>query len=176
MGRYLRTLTRPLAQNALRSFHDMPAGYSLRLARLEDLDAILDIAAACFPTDLPTRHGVRHYLTRAHAAIFMIEDKNGNIAGYHHVEANASNKILYLNTVALLPPHRGKGIGKALYGFQELLALRGRFSGVRFHVSDDNPASLKLAQSCGYKTIKIEKAYLEDGSDSYLMEKKVGKS
>lgn len=172
MGRYTRTLTKTLARRCSDSFK-LPKNYMLKPARLEDLDAILDIAKACFPTDLPTRRGLRNYLTTAHAAIFLIMDPKGKIAGYHHLEANASTNLLYLNTVALLKPHRGKGLGKSLYKFQEILGRSARFSAIRFHVSNKNPASMKLAKACGYKTIKTEKAYLEDGSDSYLMEKKI---
>lgn len=167
-------LTRAYARKTLSRFdrkHKMPGGCHFELADVRDLDVILDIACETFKSDQPTRAGMRHFLTRAHALIFLMKSKNGTPIGYLHLEGNARNKSVYVNTFVLRPDWRGKGLGTYFYLLQDAAARDAGFYSIRMHVAEYARNNLHLALKNGYEKIWFG-PYLDDGSNSYLLRKK----
>ncbi|MBN8520511.1 MAG: hypothetical protein J0L77_01250 [Alphaproteobacteria bacterium] len=166
-------LSRKRAQHILPAFHTehpLPHGCSYRLARLQELDILLSLASESFPTDLPTRRGLRHFLTRAHALIFLLISPDQDPIGYLHLEGNTRTKSVYVNTFTLRPGWRGKKLGHSFYTLSEYIAEDAGFWTLRMHISDTARNNLHLAHKNGYEEIWFG-AYLEDGSNSYLLRK-----
>jgi ribosomal protein S18 acetylase RimI-like enzyme len=87
-----------------------------------------------------------HYQTHYPNARYDVIERNGEAVGRFYVE-RMRNEIRIMD-IALLPEHRGQGIGRAL--LEEVLeeATRvGKF--VSLHVEDDNPAK-RLYERMGF--------------------------
>lgn len=166
-------LTRAAAQKTLNALHAeniLPAGFRFDIAGVEHLDTILDIAGETFKTDQPTRRGMRHFLTRAHALVILLIAPDKSIIGYVHIEANAGNNSVYVNTTVIRPHWRGRGLGKNMFALHDRLAKDAGFKFIRMHISEHTAANLHLAQKNGYEEIWFG-PYLDEGSNSYLMRK-----
>jgi ribosomal protein S18 acetylase RimI-like enzyme len=105
--------------------------------------------------DLQSRHYQEHYSDSA----FLIIELDGTPIGRMYVRRSAEE--IQLIDIALLPEHRGAGIGGDI--LKDLLA-EGAKSGkpVRIHVAHQNPA-LRLYQRLGFRIC-------EDKGLHYLME------
>jgi GNAT superfamily N-acetyltransferase len=168
-------LTKARALKTLHNFHahTPPAwGCYFELATLSDLQIILDISAEAFPADASTRQEIRYFLTRAHALILIIKNKQGKPIGYLHLEGNSRTKSIYVNTFVLIPSWQGKGIGKSFYTLQEKLAMDAEFYTIRLHISEKKRHNLDMAHTHGYEDVWFG-PYLEDGSKSYLLRKRL---
>jgi ribosomal-protein-alanine N-acetyltransferase len=109
---------------------------------------------------------------------FIIAEINDKIIGYImcKIEFGFSNfrklgfvKKGHVVSVAVLPEHRGKGLGKALM-------LEG-INGVMHRKSDEiylevrmsNESAIKMYQKIGFQIKSKLRAYYRDGEDAYLM-------
>jgi ribosomal protein S18 acetylase RimI-like enzyme len=93
--------------------------------------------------DLQTRHYREHYSDAA----FLILELDGTPIGRMYVHRSAEQILLI--DIALLPEHRGSGIGSEV--LRDLLAESAESSKpVRIHVEHQNPA-LRLYQRLGFR-------------------------
>lgn len=97
-----------------------------------------------------------HYQTHFGRAQFELLLWNGEPAGRLYVDRRTDE--IRLIDIALLPAHRGRGLGTAL--LQELLTeAAARQLPVRIHVEHYNPA-LRLYQRLGFRPIADRGVYL----------------
>lgn len=130
-----------------------PAGLSLRPLRAEDLSFLSDLYAlvrqaelAPVPwTDEAKRQFLQHQfdLQRAYyeanypGADFLVMEENGTRVGRIYVYRTPGD--IRLMDIALLPTHRGRGIGSGL--LEELIDESERTgASITLHVEEDNPA------------------------------------
>ena len=159
-------------QTALRRVGD----YVIRHCEEKDLASVIDINMITLP---------EHYsdyffesILRELPEAFIIAEINDKIIGYImcKIEFGFSNfrklgfvKKGHVVSVAVLPEHRGKGLGKALM-------LEG-INGVMHRKSDEiylevrmsNESAIKMYQKIGFQIKSKLRAYYRDGEDAYLM-------
>jgi ribosomal protein S18 acetylase RimI-like enzyme len=169
----MKRLTRALCSSAAEDFaakNLLPKGIFLRAADINDLDAVMGVGLACFDSDEPERHKIRHFLTEAHAVIAALCDGDKMI-GYLHLEAHALRRNIYLNTVALLDAYRGKGLGNILYLFADFLAQKTGAGSIWSHVDAKDKRAVHMLQKNGYIIERTEDPYYDDGRAAYIMRK-----
>lgn len=148
----------------------------IRRCEDKDLPAVIDINMAALP---------EHYsdyffesILRELPEAFIVAELDGKIVGYImcKIEFGFSNfrklgfvKKGHVVSVAVLEPHRGKGLGKALM-------LEG-INGVMIRKSDEIYLEVRVSNTQAiemYKKLRFEiksrlKSYYRDGEDAYLM-------
>jgi len=168
----MKRLTHDICQKTADAFNrktPLPAGIKFRAGTISDLDAIMEVGTACFASDLPERPKIRHFLTKAHAAIAVICDGE-DIIGYVHVEAHAGRNNTYLNTTALLDEYRGKGLGNLLYAFSNELTRSVGAQSIWCHAAVDNEITLHLLQKNGFAIERtIDPYYYDDGKAAHVL-------
>jgi [ribosomal protein S18]-alanine N-acetyltransferase len=150
----------------------MATRFSIRLFRLSDMDRILQIEHASFGKDAYDRNLFAEYQHKCRG-LFLVLEKGRNICGYMVtcVGGGAARGRAELVSIAVDPPHRGKGIASALMD-STLRRLRRRKIG-RFHltVKVTNAAAIRFYKRYGFHKRRIVRAYYEDGADGRRMEK-----
>lgn len=148
----------------------------IRRCEEKDLPAVIDINMAALP---------EHYsdyffesILRELPEAFIVAELDGKIVGYImcKIEFGFSNfrklgfvKKGHVVSVAVLEPHRGKGLGKALM-------LEG-INGVMIRKSDEIYLEVRVSNNQAiemYKRLRFEiksrlRSYYRDGEDAYLM-------
>jgi [ribosomal protein S18]-alanine N-acetyltransferase len=150
----------------------MTTRFSIRLFRLSDMDRILQIEHASFGKDAYDRNLFAEYHHQCRG-LFLVLEKGRNICGYMVTcgGGGAASGRAELVSIAVDPPHRGKGIASALMD-STLRRLRRRKIG-RFHltVKVTNAAAIRFYERYGFHKRRIVRAYYEDGADGRRMEK-----
>ncbi len=148
----------------------VPDGYSIDLARPDDLDGLLDLAAACFDYDVPDRQEILYFLTRAHCAFFVFRrDKDNALAGYILLEANRRTRSLYGNTTCVHPDCQGLGLGRISYYLKQRLLALSPYKAINAHVAVDNKKTIHLLEKYGFRINSRIEAYYDDGRDAFKM-------
>lgn len=150
-----------------------PPSCRVRLCGVEDLPALLAIGTECFAYNTPTRGETRYALSKGHAAVIALDDPDGGMIGYAVAEAHAGRQSIYLNTVAVLPAYRGKGLGTVLYDVTAFLTKRAGAKAIWCHVAEDNKRGIHLLERTGYEIVREEADYYEDGKTAIVMRKKM---
>ena len=152
----------------------LPDGFEFRPCTIDDLEPLLEAGAKCFAYNSPTRPEMRHALTKAHAAIFALQDtRDERMAGYLFVEGHIARKNLYINTAALLEEYRGKGLGSALYEFAYSFAADLGAKGLWCHTAFDNDVNIHLMKKMGYGILRREESYYDDGRACLVFTKNI---
>lgn len=159
-------------QTALRHVGD----YIVRRSELEDLHAVVEINMSTLP---------EHYSDYFFESIlkelpeaFIVTELGGKIVGYImcKLEFGFSNfrklgfvKKGHVVSVAVIPEHRNKGLGKAL--IQEGISgmASKKCDEVYLEVRVSNESAVKLYEQLGFIIKTKIRGYYRDGEDAYLM-------
>ena len=159
-------------QTALRSIGD----YIIRRCEERDLVSVTEINMIALP---------EHYsdyffesILRELPEAFIIAEINNRIVGYImcKIEFGFTNfrklgfvKKGHVVSVAVLPEHRGKGLGKALM-LEAINGVMNRKSDeIYLEVRKSNESAIKMYQKLGFHIKSKLRAYYRDGEDAYLM-------
>ncbi len=144
----------------------------IRKATLQDLNALLALEDRSFDTDRLSRRSFRHLLTKANA-VTVIDERDGEMAGYATVLFNAGTSLARLYSIAVDEGHQGQGVGRALVAAAEQAALDGECVVLRLEVRKDNATSLGLFRKMGYREFGTYQDYYEDHMEALRFEKEL---
>jgi ribosomal-protein-alanine N-acetyltransferase len=140
---------------------------ALRRAVIEDLDAVMAVERASFPTDAWSESAMRETFETGDA--FVAEDEDG-VVGYAAVLAPRGSGDADVLTIAVAAEHRGRGIGAAL--LDRLIALSAQRGARRvfLEVRADNPVAQHLYETRGFAAVgRRPRYYQPDGIDAIVM-------
>ncbi|MCI0496743.1 MAG: GNAT family N-acetyltransferase [Thermoplasmata archaeon] len=132
----------------------MTPGTSIREARAEDLDAICEIERKAFPGPTAySRRQMRYLLLKAHGSS-RVALHDGAVRGYAIVLHRSGSGTSGLESIAVHPGWRGRGIGAALLASAEgLCRCRGDHV-LRVEVSEGNGAAIRMYSEAGYRSVE----------------------
>ncbi len=147
------------------------AGIRLRDAEFTDLDAIMALETATFPTDAWSRDMMAAELASPHTAYLVVESGE-EVVAYAGLSAPAGAEQADIQTIAVDGTHRRLGIGTVLVE-QLLGAARARGAAeVLLEVRADNPGAEALYVRHGFARIAVRPRYYQpDGVDAIVMRK-----
>ncbi|KAA9149108.1 ribosomal-protein-alanine N-acetyltransferase [Microbacterium lushaniae] len=142
---------------------------NLRAAEASDLDAIMTLERASFPTDAWSEAMMREELASRHGW-YVVAEEAGMLAGYAGLRAPRGAKDADIQTITIAEPFRGRGRGRML--LRALLAEADR-RGVRevfLEVRADNPVAQALYASEGFTEVgRRPRYYQPDDVDAVVM-------
>ena len=139
----------------------------IRRATTEELPGILRIEKRSFGIDAWSSEQFLEYLSRPSRSIFLIWVSGSVAAGY--VLAAVRGTRLDIDSVAVDPRFRGKGIATALLKRAIATARRRGFTAVSLSVRRDNEAAIHLYRKLGFAPVRRIENYYEDGAPAWRM-------
>ena len=142
----------------------------IRDAGLDDLDGIMAIEHASFPTDAWSSSLMRDELDSEHTQYVVLADKSGGLHGYAGLRALKGSPDSDVQTIAVAESARGSGYGRAL--LRELLvrAINAGAREVFLDVRDDNTPAQTLYASEGFVELGRRPGYYQpDNVDAVVM-------
>lgn len=146
----------------------MPA--AIRPARASDIDALLRIENAVFPTDRISRRSFRQLIERETVEA-RVAEIDGGVAGYFMVLFRRGSAVARLYSIAVAPDHGGSGVGRLLLAEAERIAFENDRLFLRLEVRDDNRRAIRIYDKAGYRRIGLEPDYYEDHAPALRYEK-----
>lgn len=143
---------------------------AIRVARPDDLDALVDLENRCFRGDRMSR---RSYAAALHnpRAILLVSGALNQLQAAAAVFFRADSQTARLYTIAVSPQARGHGIGAAMLAACETAARKRGATALRLEVSVRNKSALALYRKSGYGIRGRIDRYYEDGSDALRLER-----
>jgi ribosomal-protein-alanine acetyltransferase len=141
-----------------------------RAATVSDLDAIMALENASFPTDAWSAAMMREELASPHGWYVVVEEGD-HLVGYAGLRAVRGARDADVQTIAIAATARGRGQGRALLG--ELLgeAVRRDVQQVFLEVRADNPVAQALYASEGFAEVgRRPRYYQPDDVDAIVMQ------
>jgi ribosomal protein S18 acetylase RimI-like enzyme len=143
----------------------------IRPARLQDLDTLVAIENQAFTTDRFSRRSFRYLLTKANALTLLYEQRR-QPAAYVMLLFHTGTSLARLYSLAVVPQHQGKGIGRRLIKAAEDAARQHDCISLRLEVRRDNSSAIKLYRKLGYRQLgKVVPDYYDDHMDALRFEK-----
>ena len=145
--------------------------WQLRRATADDLEAIVAIENATFPSDAWTREAILAELVNAntyYVVAFPVAVPDA-IEGYAGLLAPTRSEQGDIQTIAVVEAARGAGLGRTLMGALISEAGSRKLRELFLEVRVDNPAAEHLYDSLGFERIAIRKGYYRDGVDGATM-------
>jgi ribosomal-protein-alanine N-acetyltransferase len=154
--------------------------FKLRKFTPDDLQSVVRINSVCLPENYTDYFFID--LHRRFPETFIVAEENGEVLGYImcRMELGLSNfgfsgliKKGHIVSVAVLPPHRRKGIGQSL--------ITQAMEGMRLHnakqcfleVRMTNTPAVSLYKELGFEITRTIHGYYADGEDAYVMSRKL---
>ena len=142
---------------------------TLRQATNADLDAIMSLENASFPTDAWSSQAMAEELASEHNH-YLVDADGDRVVGYGGVRAIRGSRDSDIQTIALDPSVRGQGRGRALL---RALLDAARERGARevfLEVRADNPGAEALYRSEGFQELgRRPRYYQPDDVDAIVM-------
>ncbi len=144
-----------------------------RLYQPEDFAALYAIEAASFEPPLRfTRRYLRSLIEAENAATWIAE-VDSQPAGFAIVEwyESGAEVASYLQTIEVLPGHRGRGIATDLLRHAESSARAGDASALWLHVDATNTAAIRLYEKEGFVLQGRKDHYYGAGTEALIYRK-----
>jgi ribosomal-protein-alanine acetyltransferase len=141
----------------------------IREATIADLAAIMAIENACFETDAWSEAVMSSELEAKHTH-YILGLEGDQVVGYAGLSKLPLVVQADIQTIAVSPQHRTKGLGRALMA--NLMAKASELSAeeVFLEVRADNEVAQRLYESLGFSKIGIRKHYYQpDDVDAIVM-------
>jgi GNAT superfamily N-acetyltransferase len=96
---------------------------------------------------------------------FFVAECGGHVAGimmilYRHIESTnqVTRDVIFIDSMAVDEPYRGKGIGHAFFDFLKELKRQKGCDGIELQVNARNKAAYQMYVNCGFteKSINME--------------------
>jgi len=144
---------------------------TLQTAGLQDLDSIFRIEQDSFPAHVVYAKKEIQKAIREDKVLFFMAD--GECVGYTWLEFSPQDHSSYIESIAIAPAHRGKGLGEKL-----LLKVLDHFRehGAEYcylHVSSHNKQAVNLYKKHGFIKIDYIENFYAQHEHAYLMENKL---
>ncbi|WP_298038477.1 ribosomal protein S18-alanine N-acetyltransferase [uncultured Microbacterium sp.] len=142
---------------------------TIRTATGDDLDAIMAIERASFPTDAWSAESMAAELVTNYSH-YVVDEDAGEIIGYAGLRAIRGSADADVQTIALTASRRGEGRGRALLRTLLAEAVERRSREVFLEVRADNPGAEALYASEGFEEIgRRPRYYQPDDVDAVIM-------
>ncbi len=152
----------------------MTTPWAIRLATEDDLDAIMQIEHECFVNDAWSIHAMFDELTGAEK-YYIVATIDEKLVGYAGLNKQPIVHQSDIQTIAVSPELRGKGLGRDLMEHLLAEAKRAICPEVFLEVRADNPVARKLYETLGFEQIDIRKRYYQpDDVDAIVMRATLG--
>jgi ribosomal-protein-alanine acetyltransferase len=142
---------------------------NIRPATPDDLDAIMALERASFPSDAWSDAMMREELSSPHGW-YVVAEEAGRLAGYAGLRAPKSARDADVQTITIAEAFRGRGRGRMLL---TALLEEARARGVRdvyLEVRADNPVAQRLYASEGFAEVGRRPHYYQpDDVDAIVM-------
>jgi [ribosomal protein S18]-alanine N-acetyltransferase len=149
---------------------------NFRLYKPDDFADLYAIEEVCFYP--PFRFGRRYmqWLVNAPNSATWIAEVEDGMAGFGIVEWAPSIRGLsaYIQTIEVLPAHRGAGAGRQLLARLENSARDAGAVTLWLHVDATNASAIRLYELSGFACVGEEKNYYAPGRDALIYRKKLG--
>ena len=146
-----------------------PPSIRVRDAEVSDVDAIMRLETATFPTDAWSRDVMLAELASPHT-LYVVVHSDDKLVAYAGLSAPSGAEQADIQTIAVDDTHRRLGIGTLLV--QQLLdaaTARGARE-VFLEVRADNPAARTLYERHGFAEVAVRPRYYQpDGVDAVVM-------
>lgn len=141
-----------------------------RVATAADLDAIMALEHASFPTDAWSPAMMREELASPHGWYVVVEEA-GRLAGYAGLRAVRGSRDADVQTITISQDARGRGRGRALLNTLLDEASRRGVHDVFLEVRADNPVAQNLYLSEGFVEVgRRPRYYQPDDVDAIVMQ------
>ncbi|HPT95552.1 MAG TPA: ribosomal protein S18-alanine N-acetyltransferase [Microbacteriaceae bacterium] len=147
----------------------LPVAVTYRTATTDDLDAIMALETASFVADAWSRDMMGDEVESVHNAysVALIGDA---LAGYAGLRVPRGAREADVQTIAVSPEARGRGIGRALMGRMIALARERGVREVFLEVRADNDVAQNLYRSLGFEELGVRPGYYQpEGIDAIVM-------
>jgi ribosomal-protein-alanine N-acetyltransferase len=142
---------------------------TLRQATPDDLDAIMALERASFPTDAWSAAMMREELSSPHSH-YVVDEEAGRLLGYAGLRAPRGARDADIQTIAIAEPARGRGRGRVLLEALLAEASARRVHDVFLEVRADNPVAQALYVSEGFTEVgRRPRYYQPDDVDAVVM-------
>lgn len=142
---------------------------TLRQAGVDDLDAIIALERASFPTDAWSEAMMREELLSPHGW-YVVDEEAGALLGYAGLRAPRGARDADVQTIAVAEASRGRGRGRVLLRALLHEAARREAHEVFLDVRADNPGAEALYLSEGFREIgRRPRYYKPDDVDAIVM-------
>jgi len=154
--------------------------FTLRQFQPSDLQRVMYINRTCLPENYTSFFFLDLY--RRFPLTFLVAEENGEVVGYImcRVETGLPNFGLFgiikkghVVSIAVMPEHRGKGIGYTL--MKEAMKNMEKYNAKEcfLEVRVSNQPAINLYKKLGFQIVKVITHYYMDGEDAYLMARKL---
>jgi ribosomal-protein-alanine N-acetyltransferase len=154
--------------------------FRLRKFNINDLQSVIHINRTCLPENYTDYFFIE--LHQRFPETFIVAEENGEVVGYImcRIELGLSNfgfsgllKKGHIVSVAVLHPHRRKGIGKALVAqaIENMRIYNAKQCFLEVRVT--NTPAIELYKKLGFEITRTIHGYYSDGEDAYVMTKKL---
>lgn len=144
----------------------------IRLARMDDLPAIMHTENSCFGEERFDTGVVRAFLSRKDSFALLAVD-GVDVIGVAMCNCSERNARGTIASVAVLDDHRGKGLGSKLVKACEKELRKRGVTRFMLEVAVDNKPAVRTYISNGYVIKCTIKDYYSRGRAAYFMEKDV---
>lgn len=150
-------------------------GWHLRVATLDDLDAIMAIETSTFERDAWSIESMRSEIANPAARYLVAETAEATepatgVVAYAGVLAPRRSGQADIQTIAVIPAARRSGLGRTL---MTALIAEAQTRGARevfLEVRADNPGAQSLYESLGFEPIAVRAGYYQpDDVDAIVM-------
>ncbi|QDU81253.1 ribosomal-protein-alanine N-acetyltransferase [Polystyrenella longa] len=149
---------------------------TLRAARINDLDDLLQIESESFSTEsypLTSRRQFRYLLTKAKNVELFVACLDKNVVGYGLLFFRKNSFWGRLYSISVRPEYQGGAVGKQLFERAEQRIRKRKQKGMLLEIRADNQKHLKRYLGLGYQLIDTIPDYYPDGSAALKLRKEL---